>query len=228
LKYKWVLFDADNTLFDFHASSEIAFHQSFKHHGIESDDNIYNSFREINLRTWKAYDENKLSHEEIKRVRFQSLFDQHGIRGIDPLDFNSLYFERLVHNARYVEWALELLDLLDGKVRLAIITNGMKEVQRPRLLYCGLMDRFDLVVISGEIGLSKPNRSFFQYVFERMDFPDKKEVLVVGDNIFADIKGGNDFGFDTAWFNPHLTANQNGIEADFEIASLKELKTIIV
>jgi len=226
LNYDWILFDADNTLFDFHASSEIAFHKSFEKHGIKSNDGFYQKFNEINYETWKAYDENKLSHEEIKELRFKKLFTHFAIKGIDPLEFNALYFQNLVHYVRYVDGALELLDKLEGKVKMAIITNGMKEVQRPRLIESGLIDRFHLVVVSGEISLSKPNKDFFQYAFDKMACPSKNRVLVVGDNIVADIKGGNEFGFHTAWFNPDLNKTFDEIKPTFEIDSLKKIEDI--
>lgn len=227
LKYDWILFDADNTIFDFHASSEIAFHNSFAGKGIHAEDEWYKIFLRINLETWKAYDENKLTHEEIKKIRFSRLFEQIEINHLDPLEFNAIYFRNLVENPKYVPGAIALLDHLTGKVKLGLITNGMKEVQRPRLVGSGMIRYFDMLAISGEIGHSKPNHSFFEFVHNKIGWVSKGNVLVVGDNLVADIKGGNEYGFDTAWYNPAGIPVNNGVRPDYEIAAMPDLISVL-
>jgi YjjG family noncanonical pyrimidine nucleotidase len=226
-RYDWVLFDADNTLFDFHASSEIAFHKSFGRHGMTVDNWSYERFRHYNLEAWKAFDENRMDHEEIKVFRFGHLFREMGIDHLDPLEFNALYFRQLVENIRYVSGAPEVLEELAGKLRLGLITNGMKEVQRPRLEASSIRHLFEVVVVSGEIGHSKPTSSYFDYVYERIGLPEKERVLVVGDNLYADIQGGRDFGFRTVWFNPAGVPGNNGVTPDYEIRSLQELRQLV-
>lgn len=225
--FDWILFDADNTLFDFHASSKIAFHNSFQHHGMPSNQEQYDRFRHFNMIAWKAFDENRMDHKDIKSFRFTRLFEEMGISELDPLAFNALYFRQLVENIRYVEGAREILSYLSDKVKIGLITNGMKEVQRPRLMASDIHYHFDMVVVSGEIGYSKPNSSYFEHVYMEMGEPQKERVLVVGDNIIADIKGGKSFGYKTAWFNPFGAENQNGVEPDFEISKLDEIREIV-
>ena len=227
MQYDWILFDADNTLFDFHASSELAFFEAFRLNALEVGPEHYEAFRQINLETWQAFDENKLDHEQIKEIRFSRLFEAFGIEGLEPLRFNAEYFDQLVRHTRYVPGAKELLDQLEGRLRMGVITNGMKEVQRPRLESSGLIHRFDLIVISGEIGHSKPNPAFFQFAADRMNYDAPDRVLVVGDNLYADIRGGNEFGFHTAWFNPDRLPLENGIEPNHEINALHEIMAIV-
>lgn len=228
MQFEWILFDADNTIFDFHASSEIAFHKSFAKHGIDSDDALYDVFRKLNAIAWKAFDENKMTHEEIKEFRFSELFREVGIKGMDALEFNALYFRMLVENIRYEKGAKELLAQIKGQCKMAIITNGMKEVQRPRLENSEIHSYFDRVFVSGEIGYSKPNSAFFDHVYQSLGETAREKVLVVGDNIYADIKGGADFGFKTVWYNPHHLENKNGVVPDYEIDALSALKKIII
>lgn len=227
MQFEWILFDADNTIFDFHASSEIAFHKSFEKYDIESDDEVYAIFRKLNAIAWKAFDENRMTHEEIKAYRFSELFHKTGIEHLDPLEFNALYFRMLVQNIRYEQGARDLLAQISGRCNMAIITNGMKEVQRPRLENSDIYSYFKHVFVSGEIGYSKPNPAFFEHVYKALGAPSKEKVLVVGDNIYADVKGGADFGFKTVWYNPHHLDNSNGVLPDFEIDSLPALKKII-
>jgi 2-haloacid dehalogenase len=227
MQFEWILFDADNTIFDFHASSEIAFHKSFEKHGIKSNEEVYAIFRKLNAIAWKAFDENRMTHEEIKSYRFSALFREMGITDLDPLEFNALYFSLLVQNIRYEKGARNLLAQIEGYCKMAIITNGMKEVQRPRLENSEIHSYFDRIFVSGEIGFSKPNPAYFDHVYTALGDVAKEKVLVVGDNIIADIKGGADFGFKTAWYNPHQLENTNGVIPDFEIEALSALKEII-
>ena len=227
MKYDWILFDADNTIYDFQASSEIAFHLSFEDYDIATGDEEYELFRNINFETWKAFEDNEIDHEQIKQIRFKKLFDQLNVKNIDPLKFNGLYFKKIVENPKYMEGAEQLLNNIIGNVQLGLITNGMKEVQRPRLIHSRKLDVFDLVVISGEIGLSKPNKDFFQYAFDRMDGADKEKVLVVGDSLVADVQGAQAYGLEAVWYNPFKVDDKNGIQPDYEINSLEELHDII-
>ena len=228
VNYDWILFDADNTLFDFHASSELAFFAAFKQVGISATKEHYQAFQQINQQTWQAFDLNQLDHESIKRIRFERLFDAYKIDGLDPLDFNALYFDQLICHARFIEGAPEILKQLHGQIRLGVITNGMKEVQRPRLEYCGWTGYFDVIVVSGEIGHSKPDRAFFDVAASQMDIGAPDRILVVGDNLYADIKGGNDFGFHTAWFNPSGQEMENGVRPHYEISRLTDLYSILL
>src|SRR5690606_6102209 len=114
--------------------------------------------------------------------------------------------------------ARELLEQLYGKVRLGIITNGLTEVQRPRLESTGIAALCQVIVVSGEINLMKPQHAFFDHTHTLMGRPDKKAVLVVGDSLTADIAGGRDYGFQTCWYNPGQVLHDTGIRPDFEIA----------
>ena len=181
----------------------------------------------INLDIWSAYDRNEISHEEIKHERFKRLFDIHQIEDIDLDGFNDYFISQLIENSKLLDGAEGILRYFHGKAKVALITNGMKEVQRPRYEQCKLKHIFDKVFISGEIGLSKPNSDFFSFVHHETGLHNKDEYLVIGDNLIADIKGGKDYGFKTCWFNflnEEILTNNN---ADFVITDLEELIQIV-
>lgn len=46
---------------------------------------------------------------------------------------------------------------------------------------------------------------------------------MVGDSLTSDIKGGNDYGIDTCWFNPTGRPADDGISPRMEIAALSDL-----
>ena len=108
-----------------------------------------------------------------------------------------------------------------------MITNGLKEVQRPRIAQAKMEKHFEVIVVSDEIGVSKPHEGFFQHAFEKMGKPTKSEVIVVGDSLNSDIQGGNNFGVDTCWFNPNSAANLTEHKPTFQIQNLESLHELL-
>ncbi|MGE5355731.1 MAG: pyrimidine 5'-nucleotidase [Deltaproteobacteria bacterium] len=227
MNYKWLLFDADNTLFDFTFSQRKALENSFAQYHLEYQDKIFEEFVKINLDIWTAYDRNEMTHQEIKHERFNRLFKIHDIEGVDIDEFNDFFIDQLIANSKLLEGAEEILTYLHGKAKVALITNGMKEVQRPRYEQCRLKHIFDDVFISGELGMSKPNHEFFRHVHEQTGYQNKEQYLVIGDNLIADVKGGKDYGFRTCWFNILNDRHAENKDADYIITRLEELIDIV-
>ncbi|MHC4848644.1 MAG: HAD-IA family hydrolase, partial [Planctomycetota bacterium] len=86
---------------------------------------------------------------------------------------------------------------------------------------------FDAVVISAEIGHTKPHAPFFDEVFARIGQPRREEVLMVGDNLAVDIKGGADYGTDTCWINPNRHARDDSIRVDHELEAVHQLEKLL-
>ncbi len=227
MRYKWILFDADNTLFDFTYSQKKALEQCLLDFGYEFNDKIFNIFTRLNNEIWTAYDENKISHEEIKTLRFKRLFDELGKNNADINAFNNKFIEKLIEHSKLIEDTDTYLEKLYGKINMAIITNGMKEVQRPRFEKFPHKSKFEHIFISGEIRKSKPNKEYFEHVHKTTGALEKSNYLVVGDNIIADIYGGKNYGFDTCWYNPNMISDKNRKYADYEIQNIHEMDKIL-
>jgi 2-haloacid dehalogenase len=108
-----------------------------------------------------------------------------------------------------------------------IITNGLRDVQRPRIAKSAIGGCFAGVVISEEVGASKPDGRIFEVAFERMGCPRKEDVLIVGDSLSSDMQGGSDYGIDTCWFNPQKKPRDPDVEIDYEIRDLRELLALV-
>ena len=120
-----------------------------------------------------------------------------------------------------------LLNSLHGEFGLALATNGLKEVQRPRLVKSGLTSFFKVIVVSDEIGHAKPDAGFFDHAFHEMGRPDPGRVLMVGDNLNADILGSMSYGIDACWFNPDRLQPYLDIEPDYQIHDLSEVLKLV-
>ncbi len=226
MNYDWILFDADNTLFDFDGASKQAFSEVVKYFNLTGQ-NLYSRYSHFNHLCWTALENGQMTQVELRPKRFELFFEDINYYGDGALA-NRLYLENLVLKSQlYPESRGLIQELKKRSYKLGIITNGLKEVQRPRLKHTGIYDEFDVIVVSDEIGYSKPDSRFFDYAFANMDVEDKSRVLVVGDSLNSDIKGGNNYGLDTVWYNPNHKNPLLDVRANHEIYKLSQLMDLI-
>lgn len=224
---EWILFDLDNTLLDFTQSAEIAFSKTLKHLGIEEKEQHLGLYEEVNSICWKQFENNEITAVEIRKRRFQMFFERIGVVH-NSLEANTFYLNCIVENHFFIEGAVEVLeDLKMRGLKLAIITNGLKEVQRPRIAKTNLNQYFEKIIVSDEIGYAKPHHEFFEFTFNQIGFPDKEKTMVVGDSLHSDIKGGNNFELETCWFNPKNKNNNTEVRPHIEIENLSQIISLL-
>ncbi|MDP1827894.1 MAG: HAD family hydrolase [Archangium sp.] len=114
----------------------------------------------------------------------------------------------------------ELLARIRPRTKLAMITNGVSGLQRRKVNGSGLLHWFDVVAISGELGIGKPDARIFEWVCSQLNVPPSR-CAMVGDNPERDIQGGINAGMQTAWVDRGL--KPRGAKADVEVKSLGEL-----
>ena len=227
LDIKWLMFDADNTLLDFKKACEDGLRKTFVDFGSHCTPEIETLYESINADVWHSFEEGEINALQVRRLRFARLFDALDISPADPLEFNAQYLENLVYCSEPYEGLEVILTALKPKYHISLITNGLKEVQRPRLARLGLNNYFDSIIVSDEIGVAKPDAAFFEYAYGTIPHRlDKHEVMVIGDNIKADIGGGKNFGFKTCWIS-HGKNNTTDIEPDFEIHGIHKFQEVL-
>lgn len=86
---------------------------------------------------------------------------------------------------------------------------------------------FNDVIISDEIKIAKPNPEIFEYALKSLNHDDKSSVLMVGDSLSSDIKGGLNASIDTCWCNLANKINNTDIVPKYEINNLLDLKNIL-
>lgn len=227
MKYDWILFDLDNTLMDFTQSSKKAFSSAFLEFGLREEVGHYDIYQEFNHSVWRDFEDGKIDAMTLRRKRFDDFMMEVGIKGITGIEFNKIYLNWLVEHSFLLDGSLDLLNELKAKVKLAIITNGLKEVQRRRIKRLEIEHFFPVIIVSDEEGVSKPSKAYFDIAFEACKNPRKDKVLVVGDSLNSDIKGGNNYGMDTCWCNLFNQINTTDINPNYEINQLSELHLII-
>jgi 2-haloacid dehalogenase len=222
VRYPWLLFDLDDTLFDFRAAETHALEEALADEGIACERAWLHVYREVNAEAWRALEEGRTTSERLRVERFEALFDRLAL-DLDPPAFSVRYLRHLGTQAQLVDGALAMLDAVMPGRRMAVVTNGLSEVQRPRLAASVIASRIAAVVISEEVGVAKPDPAIFDIALERMGRPARSDVLMVGDSLSSDIAGGLGAGLATAWFNPAGLAARPDLVPTHEIRSLAEL-----
>jgi len=226
VKYGWLLFDVDGTLFDYAMAESYALRTTWQQAGLAFSEEYLAIYRRINARIWLEFEKGLISAASLRADRFELLFDAIGVE-VDARDFSAAYLKNLGEAADLIEGAEETIRCLHGKAGLMLVTNGLRDVQRSRLAKSAIGVYFADVVISEEVGSAKPDGGIFDAAFERMGLPRKEDVLIIGDSLSADIRGGNDYGIDTCWFNPARRPLDSEARVDYEITRLQDLLTIL-
>ena len=121
----------------------------------------------------------------------------------------------------------EIVKSLRGKVKQYVVSNGTVVAQEKKLRLSGLGELMDSIFLSETLGVEKPNVEFFERMFETIGPVEKDQVLIVGDSLTSDIRGGNNAGIKTCWYNPDHKERYADVKIDYEIADLHEIYDII-
>lgn len=228
LRYTHILFDADNTLFDFTASSHLAFNDLLTHFNVQLDTDLYEVYKPINAKVWAQLEAKELDMDGVRETRWKLFWKELGLSH-DSFLSNDIYLQNLVKHCFLLKDTVELMEHLSSinGMYMHIITNGMKEAQRPRISKLDLDKYFETITVSDEIGFAKPDTRFFDHACAKITEMDKSKYLVVGDSLQSDIQGGINYGVDTCWFNPKGKKNDTAIKPKFEVASLLDLKDLV-
>ncbi|GAB4246416.1 MAG: YjjG family noncanonical pyrimidine nucleotidase [Saprospiraceae bacterium] len=226
-KYTSIFFDADDTILDFRRSATVALQQTLEEHELPVTEESLEIYHRINHDVWLAFERKEITAPELRLLRFERFLDAIG-EYREPELLSRRYLHLLSQSCIFIDGATEVLDELKSRgFRLALITNGLKEVQRPRFANARMEQWFDTIVISDEIGVAKPDKRFFDHAFEQAGQPGVSESLVVGDSLQSDIQGGNSYGVDTAWFNPDNKENLSGHRPKYEVSNYRQLMSLI-
>jgi len=218
-QYEWILFDADETLFQFDAFAGLRL--MFSRFNVNFTEQDYCEYQALNISLWVDYQNNQITVQALKSRRFEAWSKK---LSVPAEHLNSAFMSAMVEICVPLEGAVSLLESLHGQVKLGIVTNGFTELQQERLERTGLKHHFKFVVTSEEVGIAKPHAGIFDYALAIMQHPERKRVLMVGDNPDSDILGGMNAGFHTCWLNADNRERPAHITPHHQVTSLRELE----
>ena len=226
MPYETVLLDFDHTLFDSDASELAAFAHTRASVGVADPDRLFSGYVAINQALWAAVERHELTPGDVRTRRFEELIERFALDA-DAEEMADAFVLGLATYGELYAGAADVLAELASRARLALLTNGLSDVQRTRIGRLGISAHFDAVVISAEIGCSKPAAAFFDHAFAALGEPARGGALMVGDSLSADIGGAAAYGLATCWYNPHRRPVRDGARIDHEIRALDQLVALV-
>jgi 2-haloacid dehalogenase len=226
MTYSTLLFDLDHTLYDSDASEIEAFSHVMREVGVVQPDDHLGTYIEINNALWRRVERGEISPGTVRVERFHQLVARIGLDA-DPHHMADLFAYGLGAFGELYPGARTMLEQLTTHHTLAMLTNGLSEVQWARINRLDLGQYFSSVVISAEVGHSKPSAAFFDAALAALGDPTKATALMIGDSLTADIRGAAAYGLSTCWYNPHAKLAGADDNITHEIRELNELLEVV-
>ena len=226
-EYTTILFDADDTLFDFKRAEHEAVKDVLALVGLPDTDEIISKYSEINKGYWKMLERGEITKKDLFIARWKSFLDFYGLTDTDAKMIANHYLTMLSQKCYLLDGAEELCEKLCGKFRLFIVTNGYSVVQHGRFDKSPIRKYFEDMFISEEMGAEKPTKAYFDAVFSRIPDFDPEKSVIIGDSLSSDIKGGINAGIDTCWYNPKMANAPENLSITHTVSKLSEIENIV-
>ncbi|MFI5805405.1 HAD family hydrolase [Streptomyces sp. NPDC051561] len=198
-----VLWDIDDTLFDYTGADTTGMSRHFEAEGLpdgyDTAEEALRRWRELTTLHWGRFAAGESTFEEQRRDRIRDFL------GAEMADAAAdEWFARHVTHFE-AAWALfpdavPVLDALAGEYRHAILSNSSIRNQERKLRTLGVRDRFEAVLCAAELGVSKPAPEAFHAACEALELLPG-EVAYIGDQPDIDARGAVEAGLTGIWLD---------------------------
>lgn len=224
---KHIFFDLDDTLWDFEKNSGIVLEELFREYHLQQKlgvdfETFSHAYKKNNQAFWKLYYTKQIDKQFLRNHRFNETFKLFGYDNYDEnLKITEQYLQRSPKGTHLKEGCVEVLQYLRQRHTLHIITNGFKEVQSVKMEGSGIQHFFDIILVSEEHQLTKPDEKIFRLA-ESLTGAHSNDCVMIGDNMESDIQGALQAGWEAIHYSPQKHAGYNGRH----IEHLHQLKSI--
>lgn len=211
-KNDWIWFDLDDTLIDFHANSRLALALIYDECGLNrfypTPAEWIKVYETHNKQLWDAYSRAEITQDFLRLDRFATPLRPHWNATESELEnfsrhLDPLYLTRLAEQTQMIEGATDLLAYLRARnYNIGVLSNGFKGVQHRKLVTTGLDRMVDLMVLSDDIGINKPDPRLYRHAMERTSVTDPAHHTMIGDNPTTDIAGAVASGWKAILLDP--------------------------
>lgn len=235
--YNTIIFDLDDTLTHDKENIRVAFKIVLEYKGESYTDEKFERFYYIDKKTWRDRaagklitpfeDDIKKKTEYVRASRFLNYFEN-TISYEEAVKMNNLYINGMMEHVVSREGALEIIQYLYNKnYKLVVATNGPLIPLKTKLEKLKIAPYFLAIFSAEEVGFMKPKKEYFDGLLKKAQISEKESVLLIGDDLEKDIKGGLDNGLDTCWCNYTGEDNKTEYIPTYEIRKLEELRKIL-
>lgn len=234
MQYELIIFDLDDTLIDNLENVRYAYKKMIEYMGQEYNEQGFEKWLLFDKKFWIDFYEGKFSipYEKndskfvpyVQSLRYYLFFNKQ-ITMDKALEINDLFLSSLKEVVVPVEGAYETLEALSKKYVLVVATNGPKQAVESKLSKIDCL-KFIRNIFSADMTknkVTKPNKLFFEELFDYLDFHDKNKVLLVGDSLHSDIMGAMNAKIDSCWFNRNNETLPDEYEPTIVVEELKQL-----
>ena len=212
---KAIVFDLDNTLID----RQRAFTEMLKDRIELTLPEDKKHLKEQAIQDILMWDDNGTVS---RSVSFKKYCDKYEVTCMTSEEL-STYWTTISGSVVYLfDDVIDVIAYLKAKYRLAILTNGSPISQRRKLESTGILNMFELSVVSGEVGIDKPDPRIFDVMCERLNVKPQ-DCLYIGDNYVNDVLGARNAGWNAIYLNRLRLASDETQMID----SLEKLKKIL-
>ncbi len=200
MRYKGILLDLDNTLYDYKTAHQPALRATIdwlsEKTGVDVE-KLKSAYKEARDQTHEQLYGQGASHSRL--LYFQRLLE---ILSISPcslaLESEKLYWHEFFKYMLFRPNALAYLDAV-ADVPIALLTDLTAQIQFEKILSLGLENRLAAVVTSEEAGAEKPDARMFLLALKKLKL-NTDDVCMIGDNWQRDIVGATALGIKSYWY----------------------------
>jgi len=226
---KHIIFDLDDTLWDFQRNSHDTLVDLFNAYRINDQgiaiNDFISTFRKVNNALWDQFDEGLISRDVIREERFPKIFEELEIKlnGV-AMQMQASFMSTCSAKPNLVNGVIEVLKKFKSTYKFHILSNGFDEIQYVKIKAGGLEPYFDKVITSGRAGFRKPEPEIFDFALNEIG-AHKDECIMIGDNPLSDIEGAFRFGMEQVYYNVHK--KKCAITPTHTINNMNELLSIL-
>lgn len=215
---KAVIFDLDDTLLNRDKAVDNLFFVILK----KCYEDVSNTEIDRMLIRFKECDKNYYGENNKVNV-LESFFDEFPPKYRFPHNSIQQFWNNNFPNCFSINQnTLKIVNAIKNRVKVAMITNGATQRQKAKIMNTHLNSCFEIIIISEEVGFSKPDRRIFELALNKLNV-EPEATLFVGDDLEKDIAGCQNANIKGVWFNPSVIQNNTKIKPYAEIHSFDRL-----
>lgn len=226
MKYKNILFDLDNTIFDTQKNATLALHKMSIAKSFPFNSNQMNWWFKVNDLLWGKFEAGVINRKELLDSRFKTFFGKYNIE-VDSAKFEKEFQALFAAEHALMPNAIDMLEFVGQHHDLFVVSNGSKQKQLTQLAGADISKYFDKIFLAEDIGYKKPDTQFFDSVQSNIHGATESNMLVVGDSLTADIAGANHAHIDSVWYDTEHSEVDSEIKPTYTITNLNELSNLI-
>lgn len=217
-----MLFDLDDTLLDRDKAVDNFFLLVLEKCYEDVSDTVKNTM----LQTFKEYDKREYGISD-KTIVLESLFDEFAPKYRLPHNYIQDFWNENFPKCFSIDQnTIHFLNQIKKQFKVGIITNGSTQRQKAKIFNTNLNRYFETIIISEEVGFSKPDKRIFELALNKLN-AQPENTLFVGDDLEKDIAGPQNVNIKGVWFNPQKIKNTTQIQPYAEINTLDSLLSYV-